>query len=54
MENVEFNKYKIIKYWVGSSDDDFETMVAMFDSKRYSWSLFVGHSGFFSSLDGTA
>lgn len=43
MENAEFNKYKIIKYWVGSSDDDFETMVAMFDSKRYSWSLFAGH-----------
>ena len=33
----------MIDYWVKSSDDDFETMVAMFDSKRFAWSLFVGH-----------
>ena len=43
MGNVEFNKNRLIKYWVDSSDDDFETMIVMFDSKRYSWSLFVGH-----------
>lgn len=43
MENDGINKDNLIKYWIDSSDDDFETMVAMFDSKRYSWSLFVGH-----------
>jgi HEPN domain-containing protein len=43
MGNLEFDKYKLIKYWVDSSDDDFETMVVMVDSKRYSWSLFAGH-----------
>jgi len=43
MEDVEFNKDKLIKYWIDSSDDDFETMVVMFDSKRYSWSMFIGH-----------
>lgn len=43
MENSEFNKDKLIKYWINSSDEDFETMIAMFDSKRYSWSLFAGH-----------
>jgi HEPN domain-containing protein len=43
MGNEEFNKDKLIKYWVDSSDEDFETMIAMFDSKRYSWSMFVGH-----------
>ena len=43
MENVGFNKFKLIKYWVDSSDDDFETTIVMFESKRYSWSLFVGH-----------
>ena len=37
------NKDKLIKHWIDGSDDDFETMMAMFDSKRYSWSLFVGH-----------
>lgn len=43
MESTEFDKDKIVKYWIESSDDDFDTMIAMFDSKRYNWSLFVGH-----------
>ena len=43
MENVDFDSDKIIKYWVDSSEEDFETMKAMYDSKRYSWSMFVGH-----------
>jgi len=43
MSQPEFNKEKIISYWIKSSDDDFLTMEAMLDSKRYSWSLFVGH-----------
>ena len=43
MANKDFNKDKLIKYWIDGSDDDFETMIAMFDSKRFSWSLFIGH-----------
>ena len=43
MDNKGLNKDKLIKYWIDGSDDDFETMIAMFDSKRYSWSLFIGH-----------
>jgi len=43
MENIVFNRELLIEYWIESSDDDFETMTAMFDSKRYSWSLFLGH-----------
>jgi HEPN domain-containing protein len=43
MGNLDFNREKVIKYWIDSSDDDFETMVVMFDTGRYSWSLFVGH-----------
>ena len=43
MANAEFDKDKIVNYWLDSSDDDFETMMAMFESKRYSWSMFVGH-----------
>jgi HEPN domain-containing protein len=30
-------------YWVESADDDLETMEAMYESKRYTWALFVGH-----------
>ena len=43
MGNTEFDKDKLVNYWVDSSDEDFETMIALFDSKRYSWSMFVGH-----------
>ncbi len=37
------NKEKIIKYWVDSSDEDFETMMVLYNTKRYSWALFIGH-----------
>lgn len=43
MENAEFDRDKIVNYWLDSSDDDFDTMIAMFESKRFSWSLFIGH-----------
>ena len=43
MENKDLNKDKLIEYWIAGSDDDYETMIAMFDSKRFSWSLFIGH-----------
>ena len=34
---------KISNYWLESSQEDFETMLIMYQSKRYSWALFVGH-----------
>jgi HEPN domain-containing protein len=43
MDKDNFNKDKLIRYWVETSDDDFDTMLAMYKSKRYSWSLFIGH-----------
>lgn len=43
MKENSFNGEDLIKYWVISSDDDFETMIAMYDSKKYNWSLFIGH-----------
>ncbi len=43
MDNKAFNKEKMIEYWIDGSNDDFDTMIVMFDSKRYSWSLFIGH-----------
>lgn len=39
--NIE-NK-RIIKYYIESSDDDFETMQTLFKSKKYAWALFLGH-----------
>ncbi|MCK5103151.1 MAG: HEPN domain-containing protein [Cyclobacteriaceae bacterium] len=43
MVNKDFDKEKLINHWINGSDDDFETMIAMYQSKRYSWTLFVGH-----------
>ncbi len=34
---------KIVKHWVETSDDDFKTMLALYKSKSYGWSLFLGH-----------
>ena len=33
MEQKSFDKDKLIKYWSESSDDDYDTMIAMFESK---------------------
>lgn len=33
----------IVKHWTDTSDEDFETMAALLQAKRYSWALFVGH-----------
>ena len=43
MENNDFDTDKMIKFWLDSSEEDFETMITLFENKRYSWSLFIGH-----------
>lgn len=41
MNNNEIEKIK--KHWIETSNDDFKTMNALFKSKSYNWTLFVGH-----------
>jgi len=43
MNAEKIDKDKIILYWLDSSDEDFKTMNVLYDSKRYTWSLFIGH-----------
>ena len=43
MNKKEFDKQKLKYHWISASDEDYDTMVAMFDAQRYSWALFVGH-----------
>jgi len=43
MSKLSFDKDKLIKHWIESSDEDFETMMVLYESKKYSWALFVGH-----------
>ena len=34
---------KIVKHWIETSDDDFNTMLTLYNSKSFGWSLFLGH-----------
>jgi HEPN domain-containing protein len=34
---------KAVKHWIDTSDEDFETMLTLFENKSYSWALFLGH-----------
>ena len=34
---------QLTKYWIESSDEDFEMMTFLHESKRYAYSLFFGH-----------
>jgi hypothetical protein len=36
-------KEELIEYWKRSSDENYFSMMNMFASKEYTWSLFVGH-----------
>ena len=33
----------LVKYWVNSSNDDYDTMHVMFKNKKNTWALFLGH-----------
>jgi HEPN domain-containing protein len=34
---------ELIEYWIQSSDLDFDSMMSLYQSKHYHWSLFIGH-----------
>lgn len=38
-----FDKERISNYWIESADKDFKTMNDLYETKNFSWSLFVGH-----------
>jgi len=41
-EKIE-NLSIIINYWLDSADQNYSTMQNLYNSKDYSWSLFLGH-----------
>jgi HEPN domain-containing protein len=41
--NEEFDIELIKNHWIESSDSDFKTMLDMFNTRNYSWALFMGH-----------
>ena len=38
MENIN-----LMKYWVNSSDEDYDAMQVMYKNKKNTWTLFLGH-----------
>jgi len=43
MDEVIDNFEKIVQFWKDSSDQNYETMQHLMQSKDYSWALFLGH-----------
>lgn len=36
-------KDELIKYWIKTSEKDYSTMMHLYQSEDYHWSLFMGH-----------
>jgi len=43
MDSSQLDIDKIVQHWIETSDDDFQTMLALYRSKTYQWALFMGH-----------
>ena len=43
MENGKIDVEKIYNHWVTTSDNDYNTMIHLFEVKDYHWALFIGH-----------
>ena len=33
----------LVEYWIKSADSDYDTMRVMYENKKNTWSLFIGH-----------
>lgn len=42
-DNSNIDVGKIVKHFIETSEDDFQTMISLYDSKSFGWSLFLGH-----------
>lgn len=43
IENSNIDKERIVNHWIETSESDFQTMKTLFNSRSYSWALFLGH-----------
>ncbi|MBV6512527.1 MAG: hypothetical protein FMNOHCHN_02034 [Ignavibacteriaceae bacterium] len=43
MEDQQLDVTKLIEFWTDSAGSDYLTMINLFNSKDYHWSLFMGH-----------
>ncbi len=42
-DNTKIDIDKIVKHWIDTSDEDFQTMLGLYETKSYGWALFLGH-----------
>jgi HEPN domain-containing protein len=42
-KRMKMTKDELVDYWVQLSDDNYKSMINMFNMGEYMWSLFVGH-----------
>jgi HEPN domain-containing protein len=43
MDSEKLNIDTIFNHWIETSNNDYNTMVHLYESKDYHWSLFIGH-----------
>jgi HEPN domain-containing protein len=43
IESTNIDIESIVKHWVDTSEDDYLTMLTLYNSNSYSWALFLGH-----------
>jgi HEPN domain-containing protein len=41
--NASIDVEKVVKHWLDTADHDFNVMLTLYQSKTYSWALFLGH-----------
>ena len=37
------NNMELMDFWIESSDRDYESMIKNYETKQYTWALFIGH-----------
>lgn len=42
-DNINIDIDKIVKHWIETSDEDFNSAITLFKANSFSWSLFLGH-----------
>lgn len=42
-EGVEMDIDELMNYWIETAEQDYNTMLHLYESKDYHWSLFMGH-----------
>ena len=43
VENSKIDVEKVVKHWIDTSEEDYQTMIDLFNSKSFGWALFLGH-----------